>query len=91
MLRSRLDGIFMKECQQIPVVPLEVLGFAGVKQLASSGHGIGFLPERTNNLPPTLILREPPFELSSTLIAACDENSTSPVVRNFMGLLGTAE
>ena len=91
MLRSRLDEIFMKECQQIPVVPLEVLGFAGVKQLAAAGHGIGFLPERTTNLPPALVLREPPFELSSTLIAACDENNNFPVVRNFMGLLGAVE
>lgn len=91
MLRRKLDEIFMKECQQIPVVPLEVLGFSGVKQLAAAGHGIGFLPERATNLPPALVMREAPFELSSFLIAACDENNNSPVVRNFMSLLNVAE
>lgn len=85
-LRKNLDEIFMRECQIIPTVPLEVIGFTGVKQLVASGHGIGFLPARINT-PETIVMRQVPFQLPRTLIAAHKENNNSPIVKNFMHLL----
>ena len=90
MLRQHLDETFMKECQQIPTVPLEVIGFSGVRQLVASGHGIGFLPPQPD-ITPDIVLKQAPFPMCRYLIAACDENTTSPIVRNFMNLLTEAD
>ena len=88
VLRNVLDELFMKHCQTLPSVSLEVIGFAGMKQLVSSGHGVGLLPQKLN-IPPEIILKEPPFAIPRMLIAACDENNTSPVVKNFMSLINS--
>lgn len=87
-LRKHLDEIFMQKCQAVPLVPLEVIGFTGIKQFIAAGHGIGFLPELTGKLPKNIVLREVPFQLPRMLIAAHRENNNSPIVRNFMNLLG---
>ena len=88
VIRSFMDEYFMKHCQTLPNVSLEIIEFAGMKQLISSGHGVGLLPQKLN-IPPEIILKEPPFAIPRMLIAACDENNTSPVVKNFMSLINS--
>ena len=42
----------------------------------------------TQNGVSSIVLREVPFQLPRMLIAAHRENNNSPIVRNFMNLLG---
>ncbi len=86
VIRSFLDEIFMKHCQTLPNVSLEVIGFTGIKQLIATGHGVGLLPQNIS-IHPEIILRELPFKIPRMLIAACDISNTSLIVKNFMALL----
>lgn len=85
-LRKKLDDYFMEKFNKSPIIQLEVLGFAGIRQLIGSGLGVGFLPNRLK-VASNVILKKSPFSLSSTLIAARNEDNNSQVVKNFMNLL----
>ncbi|MBQ4329145.1 MAG: LysR family transcriptional regulator [Lentisphaeria bacterium] len=85
-IHKKLEDYYMENCQTMPIIKLEIIGFTGICQMISTGLGIGFVPELFGHRQ-NLIMKKTPFPMFRQLVAAKSENNNSLLVKNFISLI----